>query len=52
MVEIISKGQTDELILVTVSIQKEPLKAPRLVDTIDVHDLLDEEIKQIIKAGL
>ena len=51
MVKIISKGQTDNLILVTVAIEKEPLKEARMGD-VDIDNFMDDEIKQIIKDGL
>ena len=49
--EIIAKGQTETQIIVTIAIQKEPLKEPRMGD-VDVNNFMDDEIKQIIKDGL
>lgn len=50
--EIIAKGQTDSQIIVTLSIEKEPLKIPMGVEVVDANNMVDEDIKQIIKDGL
>lgn len=52
IMEIIAKGQTENQIIVTMAIDKEPLKAPLGRENIDVSDLVDDEIKQLIKDGL
>lgn len=50
--QIIAKGQTENAVIVTLSIEKEALTAPLGRENIDVNDMSDEEIKQIIKDGL
>lgn len=50
--EIIAKGQTETQIIVTIAIEKEPLKIPMAVDVVDVNNMSESEIKQIIKDGL
>jgi hypothetical protein len=49
--EIIAKGQTDTQIIVTIAIDKEPLKEARMGD-VDVNNFVDDEIEQIIKDEL
>jgi hypothetical protein len=51
MVDIILKEQTEKFLIITIAIQKEPLKEPRMGD-VDVNNFMDDEIKQIIKDGL
>lgn len=52
--KIISRGQTDTDIIVTLAIPKEPLRIPYAIPegkNIDERDLMEEEIINLIKNG-
>lgn len=51
-VEIIGRGETDDLLIATVSIEKAQLKIDRFVDVVRNDDIMDEEIEDMIKKNL
>lgn len=48
----VNKFETDDEIMVILSIDKQPLKEVRLVDELKVDDLTDTEILDVIKKDI